>query len=251
MVDHALSFGAVAGDYDRFRPRYPAEAASWVAGRVAPARVVDLGAGTGILTRALLERAYDVVPVEPDPAMRSQLASATPGVTPVAGSAEHIPLGDGAADAVVAGTAYHWFDRDRAHAEAIRVLRPGGCFAAIWNIRDESVGWVAEIGRIADRWRKDDRGRDSAIRTITSFGPEFVDFERAEFPHRVTHTAETLITMMTTRSYYLTASAQGQAEIVGELRALLTDHPDLAGRSSFELPYLALAYRARCPADRS
>ena len=188
MVDHALSFGIAAADYDRYRPPYPPEAACWVAAAPAPARVVDLGAGTGILTRALLRLGYDVVPVEPDPAMRERLSIATPGTAALAGTAEEIPLPAGTAAAVVAGTAYHWFDRDRAHAEVARVLRGSGTFAAIWNIRDESVKWVAELTRIADRWRRDERGGEDQIRTLTSFGPEFVDFERAEFRHSVRHT---------------------------------------------------------------
>ncbi|MEV4755728.1 class I SAM-dependent methyltransferase [Micromonospora sp. NPDC049559] len=244
-TDQALSFGAAAARYDRFRPPYPRTAASWIAAAPPPARVVDLGAGTGILTRTLIGLGYDVVPVEPDEAMRARLAAATLGATPLAGSAESIPLRDGEADAVVAGTAYHWFDRDRAHAEAARVLRPGGAFAAIWNIRDNTVDWVAELTRIADRWRRDDRGRDAVIETFDSFGPDFVDFERAEFRHEVLHTPESLVTMMTTRSYYLTASPQEQATIERELRALTSEHPQLAGRESFELPYRALAYRAR------
>jgi SAM-dependent methyltransferase len=245
MVDHALSFGAVSADYDRFRPPYPPEAVAWVANAEPPARVVDLGAGTGILTRLLLGLGHRVVPVEPDAGMRAQLAAATPGTAALAGTAEEIPLADGAADTIVAGTAYHWFDRDRAHAEAARVLRPDGTFAAIWNVRDESHDWVAQLGRIADRWRHDRRGSDDEIRRLTSFGERFAGFERAEFPHAVPHTPDSLVAMMTTRSYYLTAAPHDRAEIERSLRTLITEHPDLAGRTDFALPYRTLAYRAR------
>ncbi len=131
MVDHthALSFGAAAGDYDRFRPRYPEAAVRWALDGLSRARVVDLAAGTGILTRTVLALGHEVVPVEPDPGMRAQLVVSTPGTTALAGSAEALPLPDSAADAVLVGTAYHWFDREPAHAEIARVLR------ARWHLR--------------------------------------------------------------------------------------------------------------------
>jgi SAM-dependent methyltransferase len=246
MVDHvsALSFGAAAAEYDRFRPRYPADAVSWAGGDPPPGRVVDLGAGTGILTRVLLGLGYDAVPVEPDEGMRAQLAAGTPGTTALAGSAEAIPLADGSADAVVAGQAYHWFDLDRAHAEAARVLRADGTFAALWNIRDESVPWVAALSAITD----DAGGAGSARETeleMGSFGAEFGPVERAEFAHRTTHTADNLVGMFSTRSYYLTAPPERQRAIAESIRDLVANHPDLAGRADFELPYRTIAFRAR------
>src|SRR5579859_8118452 len=134
-MSRGLSFGPAADLYDSVRPAYPREAVEWALG-TPPLRVVDLGAGTGILTRVLLGIGYEVLPVEPDPAMRAKLAATTPGVEPLDGRAESIPLPDGSTDAIVAGQAYHWFDRDAAHREAARVLRPGGVFAPIWNVRD-------------------------------------------------------------------------------------------------------------------
>jgi SAM-dependent methyltransferase len=142
-----LSFGAAAQHYDRSRPSYPAAALSWALGEP-PAQVVDLGAGTGLLTRTALAAGFDVIPVEPDLGMRDQLAAATPGTTPLAGSAESIPLPDGAADAVIAGQAYHWFDREAAHPEIARVLRLGGVFAPVWNYRDTSVAWAGALDEI-------------------------------------------------------------------------------------------------------
>lgn len=241
MADHALSFGIAATDYDRHRPRYPDEAVIWTAGNPAPARVADVGAGTGILSRALLSAGYDVLPVEPDPGMRAQLAAATPGAPASAGSAESIPAPDGTLDAVVAGQAYHWFDPDRAHAEAARVLRAGGTFGVMWNFRDETLPWVAELSVIGDHERD---GRNEHP-PPTSFGDLFHPLERAEFRHAVTYTPDSLVAMMTTRSYYLTATARRQHEIVRDLRGLVTHHPDLAGRQSFVLPYRTECFRAR------
>jgi SAM-dependent methyltransferase len=145
----ALSFGGAAEDYDRYRPGYPPEAVAW-ATPVTPGRVVDLGAGTGILTRALAAAGHDVLPIEPDQGMRAQMTRSTPGVGAIAGSAEEIPITDSSVDGVVAGQAYHWFEPESAHREIARILRPGGIFATLWNIRDDSVAWVGELTAIAD-----------------------------------------------------------------------------------------------------
>ncbi|MGK5676871.1 class I SAM-dependent methyltransferase [Micromonospora sp. URMC 106] len=238
----ALSFGAAAREYDRFRPRYPEAAVRWaLAGVEAPARVVDLGAGTGILTRGVLALGHEVVPVEPDAAMRAQLEVATPGTTALAGSAEAVPLPDGTVDAVLAGQAYHWFDRERAHAEIARLLRPGGTFAPIWNTRDERVDWVAELSRIAHLG--DNAG--SVVEKYGDFGSAFEPTELREFAHTTTLTPDEVVAMLHTRSYWLTAPADEQDRIDRELGELFTSHPELAGRESVELPYRTFVFRAR------
>ncbi|MGC4754751.1 class I SAM-dependent methyltransferase [Micromonospora trifolii] len=244
MVDHthALSFGAAASDYDRFRPRYPEAAVRWALDGLSGARVVDLAAGTGILTRCVLALGHEVVPVEPDSGMRAQLTTSTPGTTALAGSAEAMPLPDSAADAVLVGTAYHWFDREPAHAQIARVLRPGGTFAPIWNIRDGSVDWVAELGRIA---HFGDKSTSELFGEHPDFGPAFDAVEKREFTHRTTLTPDELLGMVRTRSYWLTASVDDQRRVERELTELLNTHPALVGRDTIALPYRTLVLRAR------
>ncbi|WP_121162262.1 class I SAM-dependent methyltransferase [Micromonospora pisi] len=248
-LEQALSFGSAAATYDQFRPSYPVAALTWAVDADTPSDLVDLAAGTGILTRQLLGLGHRVVPVEPDPGMRAQLAAATPGTTALAGSAEAIPLPDGGTDMIMSGQAYHWFDRERAHAEAARVLRPGGRFAPIWNSRDESVPWVAALSALL----ADFAGRSSVDTApdLTSFGDAFEPLERAEFRHDTTHTADTLVGLVSTRSYYLTASPTRQRELETAVRDLTAHHPDLAGRPSFDLPYRTTVYRARRQVLRS
>ncbi|HET6212585.1 MAG TPA: methyltransferase domain-containing protein, partial [Micromonosporaceae bacterium] len=154
--------------------------------------------------------------------------------------AESIPLPDASVDAVVAGQAYHWFDQARAHPEVARVLRPGGTFAAIWNTRDESVAWVAELTRVAHLLD----GTGESQPNATSFGPLFGPIERRNFHQSVQHTGESLLALLHSRSYYLTGSPAEQAGIDARVRALVATHPQLAERERFELPYLTEVHRA-------
>jgi ubiquinone/menaquinone biosynthesis C-methylase UbiE len=131
----AFSFGRIAAEYDDVRPEYAPEAldrAGEVLGLAAGSRVVDLAAGSGKLTRALVGRFDEVVAVEPNEEMRAVFARRSPGIV-LAGTAERIPLPDDSADAVFVGDAFHWFDGAAAVAEFERVLRPRGGVALLWN----------------------------------------------------------------------------------------------------------------------
>ncbi|WP_249714140.1 class I SAM-dependent methyltransferase [Rhizomonospora bruguierae] len=232
-----LSFGGAADLYDSIRPSYPPEAVAWALGP-ARRRVVDLGAGTGLLTRVIARLGHDAVPVEPDPGMRARLAAAIPGSTALDGSAERIPLPPGSATGAMAGQSYHWFDREAAHAEIARVLAPGGVFAPIWNIRDGSVAWVRELWQVISPDELPERSE------VDDFGPLFAPPERAEFRHVTRHTVDSLVALVKSRSYYLTASPERRAEVERATRDLVATHPDLRGRESFDLPYVTRVYRA-------
>jgi len=136
-----MSFGAVARDYDRLRPSPPPEAVDWLL----PARrevVVDLAAGTGLLTRALSGKVGHVIAIEPDERMRSVLQARSPGVEVLAGRGEAIPLPDASTDGVFVSSAWHWMDPDLAVPEVSRVLRDGGRFGVIWTGRKPRIEWL-------------------------------------------------------------------------------------------------------------
>jgi len=133
-----LSFDRVADEYERTRPSYPPEVLD-VLPLAADVSVLDLGAGTGKLTRVLAARYADVVAVEPLANMRAMLERVVPGVTALPGSAERIPLDDASVDGVFAAQAFHWFDKPVALPEIARVLRPGGVFAIVWNGPNEEL----------------------------------------------------------------------------------------------------------------
>jgi SAM-dependent methyltransferase len=137
VVQPARSFDLAADEYERTRPSYPAEVLDDLP--LGPdADVLDLGAGTGKLTRILVRRYAHVTAVEPLDGMRSILARVVPEAEALPGSAERIPLGDASVDGVFAAQAFHWFDHDRALPEIARVLRRGGVLALVSNGPDES-----------------------------------------------------------------------------------------------------------------
>ncbi|HEY5316409.1 MAG TPA: methyltransferase domain-containing protein, partial [Solirubrobacteraceae bacterium] len=147
----ALGFDRAAEEYERGRPEYPAAAVDLLASELgfgAGSTIVDLAAGTGKLTRALIATGAHVVAVEPVAGMRRQLVAAVPAAEVLEGTAEAMPLAPGSADAVLVAQAFHWFDAAKAAREIHRVLRPDGGLGAIWNIWDDSVEWVARMQQL-------------------------------------------------------------------------------------------------------
>jgi SAM-dependent methyltransferase len=142
----ASAFGAMAEEYERGRPGWPADAVAAVLERFGARTALDLAAGTGKLTEVLAELAPDVVAVEPVDGMRRVLEARLPGVRTLAETAEAIPLPDRSVDAAFVAEAFHWFDLGRAAAELARVLRPGGGLAVMWNLAgDEGEPWFDDL----------------------------------------------------------------------------------------------------------
>ncbi len=147
--EKSRSFGQAASAYESGRPGYPAEAVAWMLEYVREPgralRVADVGAGTGKLTRTVVELGADVVAIDPDADMLAALRAHVHGVPTFVGTAEQLPLPDAALDAVVMGQAWHWVDPEGGSREIGRVLRSGGALGLVWNIRDESVEWVRRL----------------------------------------------------------------------------------------------------------
>jgi SAM-dependent methyltransferase len=239
----ARSFGAVADRYARARPGYPAAAIEWLL-EAAPGRgVVDLAAGTGKLTEAVVEAGAPVVAVEPDEGMRAALEVAVPGVEALAGTAEAIPLPDASADAVLVAQAFHWFDPGPACDEIARVLRPGGILGLLWNLRDGSVPWVADLDRILD-WPADVVARAGELsfeeierhRAFTTAG-------RREFPNPVPFTPSRLVDWAASTSRVATRPDAERESVLKGVAELARTHPDLHDRPAFAMPYTTVAIR--------
>jgi len=220
---YARSFGARAQLYDRYRPRYPAAAIDFVLAGRAPQRILDLGAGTGLLTRDLIGRAPEVLAVEPDDGMRAVLATTAPEAEALAGSAERIPVPDASIDAVLVGQAFHWFARPDADRELARVLRPGGVVGLMWNITDRRLPWVSRLYEATEQPAPPEDYQPSDL-DDTLFTPpqEFrVEGER-ELPG-----PDGLIGLAHTWSWVISRTPEKQRRIDQRLRILISQHAEL------------------------
>lgn len=237
----AASFDRAAREYEHARPEYPAEAVDWLVPAGAKA-VLDLGAGTGKLTRALSARGLEVFAVDPSPQMLAQLAAAVPGAIAFAGTAEDIPLADASVDAVLVGQAWHWVDQDAALRSVERVLRPGGTLGLVWNLRDESVPWVARLTAVIHAAMG-----ETFLQTETIHRGRFGEIEEATFAWSREFTRDELFDLVRSRSYFITAPAEEQASILSGVASLLDSDPDVGGRDSWTMPYVTRAFRMRLP----
>jgi SAM-dependent methyltransferase len=233
----AAGFGAAAELYERARPSYPAEAVDWVVEQCdlgAGKTIVDVGAGTGKLTRLLVPCGACVIAVEPIAEMRARLVATTPAAEVLDGTAERLPLGDGSADVVTVAQALHWFDLDRALQEVHRVLKPDGRLVLFWNMRDLDAPiqrGVEEllaprrdfvIGQQDGRWR-------APLAESTLFGDSAV----AEFRYEQQFTTDELCDRVASTSFVAAMPPVEREALLVEIRALTHGI-----REPFPFPYV-------------
>ena len=242
----ATGFGRAAGSYERSRPDYPIEAVDRLVQELEVSRgcsLLDLGAGTGKLTRMLVPTGARITALEPVDPMRRTLAGTVPQAHVVGGTAEAIPATDVSFDAVVCAQAFHWFDGHRALAEVHRVLRPRGRFALLWNFRDESVDWVRSMTEIIDRHLGDTPSeRTGEWRRAFSASDLFGVLHQLRFVHRQELDESGLVERVASVSYIAVLPPDDRRSVLDEIRELSRSHPDLTGRERFELPYVTELY---------
>ena len=245
----SLSFGAAASAYESGRPDYPREAVDWMLDPIRAEgralRVADVGAGTGKLTRTIVETGADVVAIDPDPDMLASLRANVHAVPTFVGTAERMPLPDASVDALLLGQAWHWVDPPAAAAEAARVLRPAGVLGLVWNIRDESVPWIRSLTAIMRA--------SNAEQMIADGGPvvgaPFGALESRTWSWTRTIGRAALLDLVSSRSYVITASESERARILREVGELF----DAAGRTTadgaavIDVPYRTHAFRGIRP----
>jgi ubiquinone/menaquinone biosynthesis C-methylase UbiE len=235
-VDRARSFGSVAEAYDRGRPTYPEEAVAWLTGGEAKV-VLELGAGTGKLTRQLVDAGHAVFATDPDEAMLEVLRERVPEVSAKVATAEEIPANDRSVDVVVVAQAFHWFDHEAALAEIARILKPGGHVALVWNSRDERIPWVRRMGDLLGR---QDSNTSSSEHLVHSGLFGFV--EETSFKHWQEVNRETILDLARSRSTYLVMDEDEQAAHLDAVRAFYEDYG--RGMDGMQIPYVTRCYRA-------
>jgi SAM-dependent methyltransferase len=170
--------------------------------------------------------------------MRERLAGAGPGVRVLAGTAEAVPLAGGAVDAVTVGQAFHWFDGPRAVAELHRVLRPGGRVGLLWNVRDESVPWMAAVTAILDRHAGDaPRHRDGRWRAAFDAVAGFTPLRVRRFRHRHELDRAALGDRFASISFVAALPDTTRARVLAEIEQVVAAEPTLAGAGPVAVPY--------------
>jgi ubiquinone/menaquinone biosynthesis C-methylase UbiE len=253
----AGSFGRVAETYDRVRPGPAPAAVDWLVPAGGGA-AVDLAAGTGLFTRALLGRVPEITAVEPDGRMRAVLAERTEGVRVLDGRGEVIPLPDASVDGVFVSTAWHWLDPALAIPEIARVLRDGGRLGVIWTSRDRADDWVAELDLLrlsavpgetreweADEPRTADQVREKLGRHHSVTLPPDAPFGRAEaasFTFTRLMDVDDVVGWLATNSVFITASPASRQAGLARCRAALL--AQATGDSRVEMPLRSWCWRA-------
>ncbi len=251
-------FGSVAEVYERTQPGYPREVVGLLAdefGLDESKTVVDLGAGTGKFTRELTATGARVIAVEPVAEMRAQLTAAVPAAEAVAGTAEAIPLPEASADLVTAATSFHWFHPDRALPEIHRVLRPDGGLAVLWNTRDDSRRWVADVQRVievADRTHlsaedvaEAERLRGQRWRAAFAETDLFTRLEEHEVRHEHEATVDDHVARFLSISFVAALPDEHRARVLADIERILRTDPETRGRERFGLPYITEVYVGR------
>ena len=237
----ARGFQRGAADYERGRPGYP-EAAIALLGQeldVGPGRVaVDLAAGTGKLTRALLALGAELVAIEPVTGMREQLQRVVPGVTVLDGTAERMPLDDGSVNAVFVAQAFHWFDVPAAAAEIHRVLAPDGGLGVVRNEWDETVDWIVQLRALTAQYSgRRERDRSDEWREVLGATGLFSPISEEVFPNPVRVDRDTLRARIASLSFVALLDDAPREHLLDDVSEMVADRGLVAADGLVDTPY--------------
>ena len=242
----AEGFAQGAETYVRGRPEFPAATQEWLRGDLGLSEekvVLELGAGTGKFAVRLLETGARVIAVDPVPQMLEQLKLSTSGARALLGDAEHIPLSDNMVDAVVCAQSFHWFSTEAALAEMHRVMKPGAKLGLIWNVRDQTVDWVAQLTALIAPYEGDapryDHGEWRKVFPAAGFGP----LKERHFIQTHVGSAERVVVDRVASISFIAALESAERErLLERVRALIATTPALAGHEEVTFPYVTFAY---------
>jgi SAM-dependent methyltransferase len=245
----AQGYGRGAETYARGRPDFPPQALTWLRGDLglrAGKTAVEIGAGTGIFTRLLAETGASVIALDPVAEMLKRLVTGLPEAALLRGQAQSLPLATEICDAVLCAQSFHWFATRAALAEMRRVLRAGGVLGLIWNVRDQSVDWVARLTEIMAPFEGDapryDHGEWRSVFPASGFGTLH---EKAFVHSHVGAPAQVIVDRVASVSFIAALDGPTRERVLDQVRALIAATPALAGRETVELPYVTRVYWCR------
>jgi SAM-dependent methyltransferase len=256
-VARAQSFGEIAPEYERFRPGPPEAAVEWILPTVVH-RAVDLGAGTGALSRVLINRAEEVVAIEPDDRMRSVLSRELSGVRALKGSGESMPIPDGSVDAVLASSSWHWMDPVPTLHEVARVLVPGGVLGALWSGPDPDGSFLVNARQLLGGQSPAPGGalsqeefatliQGDGVRPATTFaippGLPFGEPEHEVLSWDVPLNADDLIGLLGTFSWVILMPEGPRRRLMDEARRLLRELLGVEGVTTVDVAFRAEVWR--------
>jgi SAM-dependent methyltransferase len=244
------SFGEVADEYDRLRSGPSNEALDWLIPDGAT-DVLEIGAGTGILTRLLAGRVAHVTAVEPDERMRSVLSAGESRAEVLAGRAEQLPAASSSVDVIIAQSAWHWVDEAEAVPEVARVLRPRGRLSLVWTGPDRSVDWMRSLwagGIIFNPEEKSDedsrRRRRHLVDVDVGGGSPFLPPETALFRWSRPMLKADLVALSATYSAVIMMEEDARRAHLERMMHFLDTHESFGGVDPIDVPMRSYCWRA-------
>jgi len=239
----ARGFQSGADAYERGRPDYSVDAVRHLVERlgISPASsVLDIAAGTGKFTRHLALTGANIIAVEPVEGMRAKFRNSLPKTDMVAGLAELLPFNSSSLDAVVAAQSFHWFDSAKAVKEIHRVLKPSAGLGLIWNVRDESVPWVADLSKIVNKyWDAGGIPRywEGSWKSGFDGSNLFTPLQLAEFRYVQVSDLPTMLDRFSSISYISTLPESERSAFLESIRELMERWGVISKERMVELPY--------------
>lgn len=241
----AIGFDKASDAYERGRPDYPQEAIDFLIRTLkiqSSSTVLDLGAGTGKFTRLLKSSEARIIAIEPVDGMRTKFESILPDIEIHKGTAESIPVKDASIDVVTSAQAFHWFDGPTTLKEIHRILVSGGKLALIWNVRDESVEWMAGISKIMEPYEgKTPRYKSMNWKKTFDETKYFTKLQLQQFPYVQVGTADTVVDRFGSVSFIAALPETERHQVLQQMRDLLRKHPQTQS-PKIPMPYITNVY---------